>query len=218
MTQNLLQVDANLYRAAVICASVEPVRDYICCVRLEPHPDGGVVMIATDGHRMMVIRDHSGQCRKPFSFLLPPAGLLACKPSGKLKADPVRIVVQSDGSARVGSEYVSDKNVLVQGDYPDWRKVIPVQKWKNEPTSFNAHYLSGFAKIGDILNPSGHRSIRILTSEKDGPALILFPSFADAFGILMPMRADVGEGLPRWMIPVMRRKAKPAPKRKTKRK
>ncbi len=57
-------------------------------------------------------------------------------------------------------------------------------------------------------------AIRVSENGDDARAvLILFPAIPEAFGILMPMRAEIAGGLPAWMRPVMEAKSKKAKRR-----
>lgn len=210
METPLLDLNAVFYRAAHICASTEDVRAYIRCVRVEKHPDEGAVLIATDGHRMIVIHDPTAWIQKSISILLDPMTLKSCRATGPV---PQRLKILEDGCAQIGA-LRSAKSVIVKGDYVDWRKVVPVQRWTNIPVSVNGRYLADFVKINGILNPEGHHAIRMVSgTEPAGPCLILFPHYTAAFGILMPMLAEIGNGLPVWMRPVMERKRKKTTKK-----
>lgn len=218
---NLAEVDANLFRAAHICVSTEEVRYYINGVYIQKHPSGGVLLIATDGHRMMVIHDESGSVQKPIIVKLDGNMLKACAPTKKIIAP--RLTILKDGCASLPASRTS-ATAIIDGDYPDWRRCTPVQKWEMAPASFNGRYLGDFGKISSMLSGQGPGAIRMLTGSKDfGLAIILFPYTGNAFGILMPMRAEIANGgLPAWMKPVMATfkpalEKKPKPERKKKR-
>lgn len=51
--------NADLFRIAYSCVSTEETRYYLNGVHLEPHPCGGAFMVATDGHRLIVVHDES---------------------------------------------------------------------------------------------------------------------------------------------------------------
>ncbi len=50
-------VDFDLFRRAMTCASREETRHYLQGVCIEPHKDGGALLVATDGHRLICLRD-----------------------------------------------------------------------------------------------------------------------------------------------------------------
>jgi hypothetical protein len=213
---DFINVDANLFRAAAVCQSDEEVRYYINGVYVTRHPQGGAVLVSTDGHRLFVALDQNGRVGAAKIIRLGSQGLKACVAR---KGDDVRrLVIDKAGNAEIVNVWKSEKSTFVDGTYPDWRKVVPVQKWKNAPASFNGKYLGSFGRIAAMLTEDS-TSIRVLTgSDGSSPALVLFPYFDAAFGILMPMRSPEPEGLPAWMRPVMNRakpKANVPPKKKT---
>lgn len=53
-------VDADLFRRANMARSIEETRYYINGVRIEPQSEGGVLLIATNGHILIAIRDPQG--------------------------------------------------------------------------------------------------------------------------------------------------------------
>lgn len=200
-------VDARLFRAAAVCASTETVRSYLCGVRIERHPVKGALLIATDGHRLVVLHDDGAWCRRAVTVPLDRAGLDACRTPKKFSGTAPRVIVEGDGTVRVGAGYVAPSKIKPKNDYPDWRKVVPVRKWSFASASFSAGYLADFGKIAELLG-SPQRCIRVLIGDdQPSPALILFPDDPLAFGLLMPMKADVpGDGVPAWMQPVMKAK------------
>jgi len=202
----LANVDANMFRAAYVCASREETRYYLNGVYIEPHKNGGALLIAADGHRMIVIHDESAFCSEPCIVGLSKAGLDACRPVKDVKPDVKvpRLVVSEDGSAYVEGQWRSPGKVTIDGTFPDWRRVVPFEaKWSGAVASFNPKLIAGFGEIKSILrqekNPG---AITILTSGEGDPALIDLGDFRTAFGILMPMRSSPLIGLPPWMKPI----------------
>jgi hypothetical protein len=214
MNKNLIELDANLFRAAYVCVSTEETRYYLKGVFVEPHPVTGALLTATDGHRLIVIYDEKGICTKSTIVSLDSIGLRACAPHNKTLR---RLLVRPDGIIEIPGAFLSSKSCIIDSTYPEYRRIIPDREWPNKPASFNVAYFKDFERIGGMLSAadgkkSDYKAIRVLTGDKDGdPALVLYPHFDAAFGILMPMRADIGGGLPAWMKPVMEKpKAAPA--------
>lgn len=207
-----INVDAAMFAAASICASNEEVRSYLCGVHIRSHPVKGALLIATDGHRLIVIHDGEGKCNKPSTITIPEDGIAHCK-RGRGVTDPPRLTIFGDGIATIG-EWRSPSKCFVPGSYPDWWKVIPLQKWSNEPASFNGRYVGDFGKAANILYGREFQPVCVFTSGVMDPALVLFPNAPHAFGILMPMRADVCAGIPLWMKPLLDKlKAKESPRK-----
>lgn len=219
-----IDVDARMFAAVSQCASSDETRSYLCGVRIQRHPVKGALLVATDGHRLVAAHDESAHCKKDTTIALPKDALRLCLKKG----DPLRLAVRSDGIAQIGEEWQSPATCLVLGAYPEWHRVVPlVKNWPNATASFRGIYIGDFGKIAEMFSGAGHGAIRVFTQSEMDPALILFPRIPYAFGVLMPMRGDVGEGVPLWMKPVIdqakrpvkkRRVAKSKPKMKPKRK
>lgn len=56
-------VSADLFRRAMYAQSNEETRYYLNGIHIEPCAEGGVLMVGTDGHRMLVFRDVNGFVR-----------------------------------------------------------------------------------------------------------------------------------------------------------
>lgn len=76
----LVRVQARYIQIVAPFCSLDPAApvctDYI---RFEPHPDGGALIIATDGKAMAVIHDREAACSHPISLKLPPHIIAACR-------------------------------------------------------------------------------------------------------------------------------------------
>jgi DNA polymerase III beta subunit, central domain len=55
-------VSADLFRRAQLARSTEETRYYLNGVSVEPAPDGGAILVATDGRRLLALRDPDAHC------------------------------------------------------------------------------------------------------------------------------------------------------------
>src|SRR5436305_1867910 len=117
----MIDVDANLFRAAAVCQSTEEVRSYLNGVFIRRHPKGGVLLVSTDGHRLFVGYDEKGKApaRVRKIICIPHVGLNACAPRKKEPAS--RLVIDEGGMAQVAGLWCSDKSCFVNGTFPDWK-------------------------------------------------------------------------------------------------
>lgn len=208
----MIDVNAILFKAANECRSYEETRYYLNGVFVQPHPVKGVVLTATDGHRLLCVHDESGICDKAAIIHVETKALTAVK-TDKKNPEPPRLAVDADGHAIVGT-YRSIKSAVIDGTYPDYPRVLtPIvlgaQKKVFAPASFKHEYLAGFSKVASILSGSMD-AIRIVTFSESDPALILFQGCASAFGVLMPMRSSIGDAMPAFMKPILDPIMKPA--------
>lgn len=204
----MIKCNAELFRIATSCQSKEEARYYLCGVFVEPHGVKGVMLTATDGHRLISIYDENGFADEKAIISLSPAALKECKATKHSK----RILVVDGANAAVHGEdlegtpgdvvAVSPK-CRVDGVFPDYRRVVPKIEFtdKTRPAHFDGRLLSTFCDIAaDLMKEKGERTkplVRVL-GDVDSPAVVLFANDERAFGVLMPVRGAGKEALPWW--------------------
>ena len=181
--------------------STKETRYYLQGVRVEKH-DEGALAIATDGHRLGVQFSPTAICEIEGIWLRPKHLKL-----DKRKNAPQQWVVgriASDGKkgrlhlvhfykigddanpAELAAEYVetgldemSWGGMLIDGTYPDWRKVLPKASKADVVRGFNGEYLKTFG-----------RALTLRGDDEDAPHIIL--NGDDNFlGVAMPMRTEL---------------------------
>lgn len=206
----MLKFNADLYRLATICQSHEETRYYLNGVNVEPCPQGGVLLVATDGRRMVCIHDENGHADETAIIQLSRDALKSCK----LKKGEDRRTITVDGTTATVTAYVGNdpdeageriaisERCKVDGTFPDYRRVVPIVSYNehSRPGAFNGRYLGDFGKIAAGLAPYRKtETIRVMSFEPLSPALIMFPGAPNAFGVLMPIRGvDLTECVPEW--------------------
>lgn len=200
-----IEVNAVLFRAANEFTSNEDTRYYLQGVYVQPHPEKGALLTATDGHRLICIHDETGECSEA-AIVIVESNLAGIK-IDKKKPDAIpRLRLDADGHVIVGT-YRSLESAIIDATYPDYARVLlPVvkalQKGVFAPASFRHDYLLGFSRVADTIG-SDKKAIRLISTAESEPALILFEGAPHAFGILMPMRANCQNGMPAWMRPIL---------------
>ncbi|RCK20106.1 hypothetical protein TH8_19810 [Thalassospira profundimaris] len=214
-----ISVCAKRFYAAWQFISTEETRYYLNGVFIEPHPDGGVLMVATDGHVFAAVHDRTAYiegdggwiCSVPKS---PFTSALKRRDAGTLhfvgnttyltdsiigidarhcRFDPTKITEQHKAIAYAPP---------IDGTFPDWRKIVPQGEAK--PThrfAINGRHFEKFTKAIETLSESKCAALSFSTP-KDGqsPILIQSGNARDFFGIVMPMRDDyVAEDAPEWL-------------------
>ena len=220
MSAMQIKVDAKLFNAVRQVQSTEETRYYLQGVFVQPHPDKGALLVATDGHRMLVGHDADGVCKKA---AICSVGKEAFTHKTREPEVADKIEIDDGGIAALGT-FRSIKSVFVDGTYPDWSHVLlPVLKLAKErfhgkpvfaPAGFNGEYIAALPKVAAIMGgDKGTRAVKLIAFSEADPALILFPNFPQIFGVMMPMRTPpMDAALPAFMKEVLE------PSRKTKRK
>lgn len=205
-----MRFNADFYRIAFACASTEETRFYLRGVFVEPSESGGAILTATDGHRMICIHDEKaefGAHESPLIIRLSPEALKLCKAKRgeerreiAIAGDVATIEIVTIGENGDHRQAIGlSPNCIVDGTFPDWRRVIPATIAKGNGDALDAYqgkYIAGFADIGDELAKVANHArggVMQMRVNEDGPnrmAWIHWAAIPHAFGVLMPMRAD----------------------------
>lgn len=221
----MIRCNANLFRIATACQSKEGTRYYLCGVLIEPHHTKGVQLVATDGHRMLVIHDETGFADESAIVSLGADGLKHCKQKRGMRRDVVIEtgaadaticdVLEHKGGALENTPVAVAFKVRIDGTFPAYRKVLPDTFPADGMPSFAGVYIASMGNIGVELaqhftdwtprdsGPSRKDGL-IARGDASGPALVTWPSFDKAFGILMPIQHKSDANLPEWFpLPVV---------------
>lgn len=209
----MFDVDAEKFRLAYAFTSAEESRYYLRGVAIESSPLGGVTLTATDGSTLLSIHDATGALDGPAVIVrLDKAPLSACRNKPRdphYAADGSewrrRLVLNPDGAALVrladGTPVAIQPECLVDGTFPDWRRVMPYMGGASVQQSFDAGFLGRFDEVAAGLGVPGH-TIRTTSPAMGAPALVQFLGDHswrdDVVGVIMPRTAydDVPAALP----------------------
>lgn len=216
-------VNADLVRQLLPFTSNEGFRFYLSGINVEPHPDGGAWVVATDGHRMAIFHDSMAICDTPVIIKIPPAMAAACRPSKNKK---MRLLTVDGKMAmlhehphvtaaeEINREWLIADNMLlacgdalIDADYPDWRKALPKELPTNEvgPFAVNPLLIAAFGKIGP--------GVSLHMSDTYSPIIVKVTARDDFVGALMPMRVDSWTSYPKWFLAEPNPASKPTAKK-----
>lgn len=207
-------VDANLFRLVWTTVSREETRYYLNGVSIEPHPDKGALLVATDGHRLLVAYDENGHCDEKIIVKLPKYALQECKHKPVHGSSRIiEIEHAGTGNAKISqinsgeiSDVLTVYDVLIDGTFPDWRRVVP--DMSEEPAGtigvgFNAKYLKEFGALGQEIEktiPGASPAFIIQKQSGPAPTIIRWSGVRHIFGVFMPMRFDEKDiGVPKFI-------------------
>ncbi len=123
----------EMIRKTAFAMSTDEMRKALCGVLLETEKSGEtfiVRMVATDGHRLATMKMDTGE--KDFlemekGVILPRKGLVEIRRLVENEAGDVFIGIQQ-GTCIVKTDHALLKVSLIDGDYPEYRRVIPAEK------------------------------------------------------------------------------------------
>jgi hypothetical protein len=198
-----IHVDANALKALALIASTDATRPHLIGVCVDTTTPGRVHLVSTDGHRMLIVNNSTLEgAIVPGRYVLPLFDVKAAKAAHK--SDPVRIMIDAGRFTITGKSTIT--GTLIEDRFPQWQRVVP-QATSGKLAQFNLGYVGDFGRVAELL---GHKYPGI---QHNGDSAALINLGADAFGILMPMRADhiaVSASPPAWVAPVVEEVAKAA--------
>jgi len=137
----MIKFNAKYLKTLLSFVAKNDIRYYLAGIYVEPHPDGGAILVATDGHMMAVIRDADAVCTEPAVLKLSAdaskfagpsmtwvrAGHRQHKESAPhyVQFNPItdRLIITGQGGDEL---FVQPGKASIQNaKYPDWRRVVP---------------------------------------------------------------------------------------------
>ena len=188
----MITVNAQTFARVALAQSTDPTLYYINGVCIQPHPRGeGATMVATDGNMLLAAHDADGQGPTDPEGIIANLGKEGLKAAAKGKL----LTIDPDtGQARVDGLWISPGTTIVDGAFPDWRRVLPQGDLTATDAAFDARLL---ATLGKALNYDKRLPIAIRGADASGPHLIT-GGLPDVFGICMPIRHDALTSVPAW--------------------
>ena len=166
-------------------------RHYLTGVYSEPF-QGGVLLVATDGHRMGLVFDPAGHSNGVWINPLPDGLAAVCDVRswrGNLVFHGRTASLVPDGAGLDDMGGGGDPAVArfgaapIESDYPDFRRVLP-KVWPDTVRQFRSQYLASFSTAEICLLP--HDDLL-------DPAYVTVPGEPQFVGVLMPMRQSKSE-------------------------
>ena len=197
---------AGMIAAAAVITPKSDIRYYLNGILIEKHADKGAIIVTTDGHRALICYDEHAE----FSDDAPDKVIIRFgKESLAMARKPANLdnplfITSNDADKHVsvdigGVSFCSGGEIL-DGTFPEWRRVCPKNTGDTAAACYNAKYLADWAQVcrhlmGNVNVPA----ITIRAEDKAGSAAVFFYHVDYAFGVIMPMR-DPGTmtSIPAW--------------------
>ena len=189
----IARVNAMAVKVAFPFMAQNDIRYYLNGINIRPLNDDTVMIVATDGHRYVVIRDQHGYAEDEIIVSVKKDALKTCNAKSTLD-------VMSNGSAMVNDEvgqaqFIQPGRSLVEGNFPRIENVASAIGYSEGISgAINPAYLKDALVIGQHFG-----SIRFFTKDADSPLMFVVGGLGDleVFGGIMKMR-DSFESLPAW--------------------
>ncbi|MBN49948.1 MAG: hypothetical protein CMN85_10435 [Spongiibacteraceae bacterium] len=227
MSKNIeARIQARHLAAAMVIAAKDDIRYYLNGVCIEPAPDGGILLVSTDGHRLLVIHDPDGFASEQFILPRNPDLIRVCNksslPNGSQRdmKRVSRIVVRGGLAYAVNNCFDLESPEFdptttncawpfnpIDGRFADWRRVLAESDNENDEGkksfSVNPKYFGDFEVVKKHLG--GTWGVVLHTGKNQDKTYVEIPANQDmrAFGVVMHSRSEVVEGgkgfLPSWV-------------------
>lgn len=192
------RINLKTLKAVSLAASTEQPRYYLNGVHVECRTDH-VIYVSTNGHVMLVAREElptleSGEERLTGNFIIP---LDDCAPK-LLRGDEATVILSAETKDAVRMKLGTHLITLIEGTFPDWRRVVPKASDGGEHAHFNPEYVALMGKFAKAMTGKPQDAVIQRGAATDPRAVSFGPGHA--FGVIMPMRAKTLDwaGLPEW--------------------
>lgn len=191
----IARVSAAAIKLVFPFAATQDIRYYLNGVNIRPLDDGSVMVVASDGHRIIVVRDPHGYAEREMIVRVDKDAL---KHAANAKHT---LDVMSNGTAMFSGEvaqplFIQPGNSLVDGTFPRIERVINTYGYREGIAgAVNPSYLADALAIAKSFG----NSIRFFTRNDDSPLNFVLGGLGDleCFGGIMKLK-DSFDLLPSW--------------------
>jgi hypothetical protein len=177
------------------------IRYYLCGIHVSKAEQGGIYLVATDGHCMAVVYDKEGSIEgfDSATFKVTPACAVAAKSASTLKNKgiPYRLLVEGQrvkiatGFSETAEEwFIQPGPSIIDDKFPEFRKVIPdFSKLKRGALAgsdaMNAKYLARIEKVDGLERFAG---VEFWQQDNATAVVCQLQHIPELLIVLMPMR------------------------------
>jgi hypothetical protein len=188
-------------------------RYYINALKVEPHPDGGILLVATDGHTLMVVHDTEGTTNGEWLCALPTKIVQACAKRGRkndIFSKPkhlhfigeVGYVMSGEGDPRqIGQLHIETAYCkIIDAKFPDWRKAVPRKPKALNRTCVNITYLARLLKLTKLGDYKYQEGVQLFQENSRGAVIVRPIGVPEMMVLVMPMYDDsIAQAIPSWL-------------------
>lgn len=192
-----ITIDYAIIKALLTAAPKKDIRFYLNGICVDATKDT-VVLVATDGHMMLSfpVSADAIEDRINGQFIIDRVDLDAIKPA-KAGKHTLPLIIEVDEKGYTISGATKAVNTLVDGKFPDWRRVVP-QTLSGELAQFNLELLS---RINDIRKVFGRGACDATIHHNGKSCAQITGLHPDALMLVMPCRSNDAQGdapVPSW--------------------
>ncbi len=192
MGVKMIKFQAKYLPALMRFKATKDIRYYLNGVHATPHKDGGAVLVATNGHIMMAIRDTEAICTEDTIFRVDTGLDRFCKKQGAFVT--VNEVTQRLAISSPEEElFIQAGKCIVEGKFPDWRRVLPkfselkaavsdLVRGDYLVSAVSAHPGNGNKRFND------NKAVRLWQVAPNSAVIVEYVGVPEMCGVVMPVR------------------------------
>lgn len=201
--------DSDFYCASRLFAFVAPfralfdIRDYLQGVCFMPHPSGGVILAATDGHQLALAYDPDGYAKEQqvLSVSKEIVSAAARRAEGFVYLSRTSRLLVADEMLK--ETFIQAGDPKIEGKFPDVSRVTPKVTGEHlgMKGAVNAAYLARMGRAAATLRQRGDSvSMSHWQCDTNSAVLTRFGASANVLVVTMPMRGeDLSAPMPAWV-------------------
>lgn len=191
----IARINAVAVKMVFPFAATQDIRYYLNGINIRPLDDGSVMIVATNGHRYIVVRDPHGYAEREVIVSISKDGLKHANNAAHT------LDVMSSGSAMFSDKvaqplFIQPGNSLIDAVFPRIERVASTIGYHEGINgAVNPAYLADALAIGKAFG----NSIRFFTRDADSPLNFVLGGIGDleCFGGIMKLRESF-DALPGW--------------------
>lgn len=212
--------DSDFYCASKLFAFVAPfralhdIRYYLQGVCFMPHPSGGVILAASDGHQLALAYDPEGYAKGQQVLRVSKqiASAAARRADGFVYLSRTNRLLVADEMLK--ETFIQAGDPKIEGAFPSVMRVVPRAESKHLGLrgAVNAAYLARLGRAAATLRRGESVPMTHWQCDDNGGVLTRFGARADVLAVTMPMRGEgIEKPLPDWMAAFDEKPSGPPP-------
>lgn len=186
----------------------QDIRYYMRGIYAEPHPLGGALLVATNGHMLCAIHDAQAKCTEPMLFYLKKDAL---KFSSQKADNPAFVNINSvterltisTAGAKGEELYIQPGKCIVDSakTYPQWKRLLP--NFADLKPGYDDCVSVEYVRMALSAVPTKNgrhysSSVRFWQTSQDSAIFVQITCFPEILCIIMPMREENGDIREKW--------------------
>ena len=194
-------INASKLKLAATCMANNDLRYYLNGVLVTPREEGGVYLVATDGHRLMAVLDTTGSIDKeriirfPKSFVAKLPKIGSSQETATVTNDRIELkhaLFLTSEKGEIIHAHIATEDIIVDGQFPDWRRVIKMDPESVvRPGPINMRYLA--TALPAFASQTVGVGVRLYSMSDADCTCVRFDRHDYAVMVVMPMRDDRGD-------------------------